>query len=262
MNLLPALNPRLVDWAGKRVWLVGASTGIGAALAKALAAQGARVAVSARHAERLQALAGSLPEAQALPMDATCDADWARCHASLQHSWGGIDLLVFCAADYRPQRAWEVSSASAARTMDLNLISAYRALEHALPAMLARGSGGFALIASVAGYMGLPNATVYGPSKAALINLAEVLYADLHPRGLGVYLINPGFVETPLTAQNQFTMPALQTPEQAASAIVRGLAQGRFEIDFPKRFTRSLRWISLLPHRWRFALLERTLHLS
>ena len=107
----------------------------------------------------------------------------------------------------------------------------------------------------MAGWIGLPKASVYGPSKAALINLAEILYSDLHPRGLDVYLINPGFVDTQLTARNDFHMPALQTPEDAASAIMRGISAGRFEIHFPRRFTLLVKLLRMLPYRLRFALI-------
>ncbi|HEY4714112.1 MAG TPA: SDR family NAD(P)-dependent oxidoreductase, partial [Aquirhabdus sp.] len=117
-------------------------------------------------------------------------------------------------------------------------------------------------IASVAGYFGLPNASVYGPTKAALINLTEILYSDLHPKGLNVYLINPGFVKTALTDRNTFTMPALQTPQQAADAIWQGMSAGRFEIHFPRRFTQVMKLLQLLPYRWRFSLLERFLKTS
>jgi short-subunit dehydrogenase len=99
--------------------------------------------------------------------------------------FGGVDLIVFCAADYHPERSWQISAEGAAHTLAVNLGSVYTGLATVLPDMLARGSGGIAIVASVAGYIGLPNATVYGPSKAALINLAELLYADLRPRGLG-----------------------------------------------------------------------------
>ena len=125
--------------------------------------------------------------------------------------------------------------------------------------MLARGGGGIALVASVAGYMGLPNASSYGPSKAALINLAEILYGDLHPKGLNVYLINPGFVKTELTEKNNFAMPGLQTPVQAAIAILRGMRAGHFEIHFPWRFTTIMKLVQHLPYRWRFALFSRFL---
>jgi NAD(P)-dependent dehydrogenase (short-subunit alcohol dehydrogenase family) len=118
-------------------------------------------------------------------------------------------------------------------------------LDAVLPVLLKQRSGHLSLISSVAGYRGLPNALAYGPTKAALINLAQTLYMDLQPLGIGVSLINPGFVDTPLTAQNEFKMPALITPEQAAHQMLKGWEAGRFEIHFPKRFTL---WLKLLGH--------------
>lgn len=258
---LPSLNPRLRDWHGLRVWLVGASSGIGAALADELLACGARVALSARNPEALQAVAARRDNALVLPMDATEAPAWAAAHALLRAQWGEPDLVVFCAAQYEPERAWEVRTVAARSTIEVNLVSVYCGIETVLPAMLERGSGGLAIVASVAGYLGLPNASVYGPTKAALINLAELLYADLHPRGLGVYLVNPGFVKTRLTARNAFRMPGLQTPEQAAAQIRRGLERGRFEIAFPRSFTVPLRLFGLLPYRLRFFVLQRALGL-
>lgn len=249
------LNRRIENWEGKRVWLVGASSGIGAALAAEALAAGARVALSARRLELLQTVAADHPQALALPFDALDQAAWPEAYRAACQLFGGIDLVVFCAAEYRPERSWEVTPAGAARTLGINLGSVYSGLATVLPDMLARGSGGIAIVASVAGYLGLPKASVYGPSKAALINLAELLYTDLHPRGLDVYLINPGFVRTQLTARNDFAMPALQTPEAAARAIRRGMAAGRFEIHFPWRFTLLVKLVRMLPYRLRFALL-------
>ena len=117
--------------------------------------------------------------------------------------------------------------------------------------------GGIAFVASVAGYRGLPKALAYGPGKAALIHFAEVLHLDLAPKGIGVWVINPGFVSTQLTAKNDFTMPALLTPEQAAIATVDGFKSANFEIHFPKRFTRLMKLFALLPYRWYFPLIRR-----
>ena len=146
---------------------------------------------------------------------------------------------------------------SVRETLETNLVGTMSGTAAVLPTLLAQGEGAIALVGSGAGYGGLPKATVYGPSKAALINFAEVLHLDLSPRGIGVFLIDPGFVATPLTAQNDFAMPALQTPAQAADAIVDGFARGDFEIHFPKRFTRVLKFLQLLPRRFYFALIRR-----
>lgn len=253
-----ALNPKIRDWQGKRVWLIGASSGIGAALAQDMLQRGARVAISARRAEALQTVlqtAGG--DGLALPFDASIAAEWHAAHEKLLAAWGGIDLICFCAAIYQPERSWQLNAARVDATLACNLGSVYYGLEQVLPGMIAAGSGGIGIIASVAGYTGLPNATVYGPTKAALINLAQILFADLHGKGLGVYLINPGFVATELTAKNSFAMPALQTPAQAAAAIVKGFAAGRFEIHFPRRFTLVMKLLALLPACLRLRLLAR-----
>lgn len=250
------LNPRWQDWQGRRVWLIGASSGIGAALAQALLQRGARVAISARRVDGLQAVldqAGG--EGMALAFDASDPDQWPAAWKQLQDTWEGIDFICFCAAIYEPERSWQIEPERVRATLACNLGSVYYGLSRILPSLIAAGQGGIGLIASVAGMTGLPNATVYGPTKAALINLAEILYADLHGKGLGVYLINPGFVATGLTAKNRFAMPALLTPPQAAEAILEGLAAGQFDIHFPRRFTCWLKLLRLLPYRLLLPLL-------
>jgi NAD(P)-dependent dehydrogenase (short-subunit alcohol dehydrogenase family) len=132
------------------------------------------------------------------------------------------------------------------RHVEVNYLGALNLLDAVLPALITRG-GHLSLVASVAGYRALPESLAYGPTKAALIQLAETLHLDLARHGVGVSLVNPGFVETPMTAQNRFRMPALQTPAQAAAAILRGWKRGRFEIHFPRRFTLLLKALRLLP---------------
>lgn len=247
------MNPRITDWQGRRVWLVGASTGIGAALAKALAQRGALLALSSRSLEKLQAL--GLPEARLLPCDATDAEALARTHAELMGAWGGIDVVLYLAGDYVPMRAENFDLAVAERVIAVNFNGAMRLAACAL-ADLPVG-GGIAFVASVAGYRGLPKALCYGPGKAALIHFAEVLHLDLAPKGIGIWLINPGFVATPLTAKNDFSMPALQTPEQAARTTVDGFKTGNFEIHYPKRFTCLMKFLASLPYAWYFPLIRR-----
>ncbi|MEY2618274.1 MAG: hypothetical protein RL522_1276 [Pseudomonadota bacterium] len=242
------LNAPMADWSGRRVWLLGASTGIGRALAQALHAQGAQVVVSARGEAALQALVAGHPGMQARTLDATDANAVARIAAEIAEG-GGIDCAVYCAGHYRAMRATEFDLQEMLQHERVNYTGALHLLAAVLPAMLARGRGHVSLVSSVAGYRGLPNGLAYGPTKAALINLAETLYIDLQDRGIGVSLINPGFVETPLTAQNQFEMPALISPQEAADAILRGWREGRFEIHFPKRFTLSVKLLGLLPFR-------------
>jgi NAD(P)-dependent dehydrogenase (short-subunit alcohol dehydrogenase family) len=247
------MNPKISDWHGKRVWLVGASTGIGAALARELAGQGARLALSARRLEKLQALA--LADALLLPCDATDTASLAGAREQLLAAWGGVDLVVYLAGDYVPMRADTFDLAVAERVVAVNFGGAMRLAATVLPDL--HPGGGIAFVASVAGYRGLPKALCYGPGKAALIHFAEVLHLDLSPKGIGVWVINPGFVATPLTAQNDFSMPALQTPEQAARATLDGFKAGNFEIHFPKRFSRLMKFLAHLPYGWYFPLIRR-----
>lgn len=247
------MNPTITDWRGKRVWLVGASSGIGAAIARELAGRGARLALSARRADKLQAL--GLADALLLPCDATDSASLAAARKGLLAAWGGVDLVIYLAGDYVPMGADNFDLALAEKVLAVNFNGALRLAASVLPDLQA--GGGIAFVASVAGYRGLPKALCYGPGKAALIHFAEVLHLDLAPKGIGVWVINPGFVATQLTAKNDFAMPALLTPEQAAIAAVDGFKSANFEIHFPKRFSRLLKLLALLPYRWYFPLIRR-----
>ncbi len=252
-----SLNPRIAHWKGRRAWLVGASTGIGEALASSLSARGARVALTARNRERLATLAAREANRLAVPADVTRPESLAAAHRDIVAAWGGVDLVVYLAGTYTPTRAWELTVERAREHVEANLMGAFHLLPAVLPAMLDRGAGAIAIVSSVAGYRGLPRSLCYGPTKAALINLAESLYLDLAPRGIGVHLVNPGFVATPMTARNDFEMPALVSAQSAAEAIVAGLERGAFEIHFPRRFTGWLKLLRLLPYGAYFPAVRR-----
>lgn len=253
-----SLNQPIRNWHGKRVWVIGASSGIGAALARALLGRGARLALSARSAPGLEQIAAT-PGASTLvlPLDVTDAAAVTPALQQVVAAWGGIDLVVWCAGSHHPVRAWELDAADARRLVDVNLNGVINGLPAVVRQLLQQNSGGMAIVSSVAGYGGLPTALVYGATKAALSNLAETLYLDLAPRGIAVYLINPGFVKTPLTDKNMFKMPALISADEAAQEIITGFARGRFEIHFPRRFTLWLKLLRLLPYRWYFALVHK-----
>ncbi len=248
-----ALNPRIKSWAGRTVWLVGASTGIGRATASRLHGLGAHVVVSARSREALDAFVAEHPRSDALALDATDRAAMRDAAAHIVRVHGRIDLAMYCAGTYSAMRATDFDFEVAERHVQVNYVGALVMLDAVLPHLLTQARAGekgsmnghISLVSSVAGYRGLPQSLAYGPTKAALIHLAETLHLDLEPLGVGVSVINPGFVETPLTAQNDFRMPALITPEQAAVEIVRGWERGDFEIHFPKRFTL---WMKALRH--------------
>lgn len=251
------MNQPIRNWTAQRVWIIGASSGIGAALAVGLLARGASVAVSARRAEALRAVVAGHGAARVLAFDLNDAAAFARAADDLFTVWGGIDLVVFCAGAYAPMRAWQLDAGDIDRMLDINLRAPMAASATLIPRLLEQGSGALAFVSSVAGFRGLPKAAAYGPTKAALINFAETLYLDLAPRGLSVFLINPGFVATPMTAANDFEMPALISPQQAAEEIIAGFARGRFEIHFPRRFTHWLKLLRLLPYGLYFALVRR-----
>lgn len=250
-------NPPITSWANQRIWVIGASSGIGAALALHLLHEGAAVAVSARRHEQLLEVVAGQARASVVAFDVTEALAWPLAMAEVIEHLGGIDLVVMGAARYDPTHSWEIDLNQVEQSFDLNVVSVYRGLSVIVPELIARGAGGVALIGSISAYTGLPRALIYGATKAALNNLAQTLYFELAPKGLSVYLINPGFVQTPMTAVNDFKMPGLMTTSQAALSITRGFEKGLFEIRFPRGFATVLRWISHLPDRIRFSLLHR-----
>jgi short-subunit dehydrogenase len=255
-----SLNPRITNWQGQRVWLIGASTGIGRSLAEALHARGAQVIISARQQAPLMEFVTQHPGSQALPLDVT-DREAVEHAAQQLNAQGSLDLVCYCAGHYKPMRADAIDLDELLRHQKVNQTGALHVVAAVVPAMLSAARDGrsphLSLVASVAGLRGLPQSLAYGPTKAALINLAETLFLDLRPQGVAVSVVNPGFVATPLTAQNDFHMPALLTPAQAAQAMLQGWRRGAFQIHFPRRFTAWLQLLRVLPYRWYFALVHR-----
>ncbi|MFZ1467504.1 MAG: SDR family NAD(P)-dependent oxidoreductase [Paracoccaceae bacterium] len=227
------------------IWIIGASDGIGAALARAWAAQGARLILSARSADTLQDMATSLgPQHLAVPLDVS---DRASLEAAARQiaALGSVDRVVHLAAMYDPGRIADLDPETAAQIVSVNLTGSFHIAQIA-PGLLRKG-GQLALCGSVAGYVGLPQGQIYSATKAGVINLTESLRAELAGR-LDVRLISPGFVDTRLTQRNDFTMPALLTPEAAASAIIKGLNRRGFEVHFPRRLTYALKMLRALPY--------------
>lgn len=250
-----SLNPGLADWRGQRVWLIGASSGIGEATARLLMQRGARVALTSRNRDALEALSDG--RAHIAVADITDRASLRDAFDDVCARLGGVDVALVNAGTHQPVRAWELDATAAERLVQVNLVGTMNATALLAPYFSERRAGHLAITASVAGYGGLPSGLVYGATKAALINFTETLYLDLAPRGVAVHLINPGFVKTPLTDLNDFKMPALISADEAAREILTGIERGAFEIHFPKRFTRVLKLMRLLPYRLYFPLIHR-----
>ena len=235
-------------YQGRKIWIIGASSGIGRALAIELAARGAHVIASARNTEALLALSNSSDRIDSLPLDVTQDGSLSSVIGEMNDSHNLPDTILFVAAYYKPGSIHLIEDLDLRATITVNLWAAIELARLAMPLFYERKTGQIALVASVAGYRGLPAGQPYSATKAALINFAESLYLEAKPKGVDVKLINPGFVETPMTDKNEFTMPDIISTEKAAIYIADGLSGNKFEIHFPKRFTRKLKLLRLLPY--------------
>lgn len=231
-------------WAGKRYWLVGASEGLGRALAQHLSRAGVELVLSARSRERLENLAESLPgRALVVPVDVR-DMGSVR---EAAHAAGPVDGVVYLAGAYWPQAAPEWNAEQVETMCDINFTGAARVMGAVVPAMVERGTGHLVLTGSLAGFRGLPGAIGYGASKAGLMHLAESMQADLHGSGVEVQLINPGFIRTRLTDKNNFSMPFIMEPEAAAIAMFDHMGTNRFRKSFPTLFSLVFRLSRFLP---------------
>jgi NADP-dependent 3-hydroxy acid dehydrogenase YdfG len=235
----------MTDWTGKRYWLVGASEGLGAALANKISAAGAEVIVSARNAERLAELVETLPgPARAVPVDVSDDASVAKAAEEV----GEIDGVVYLAGVYWPQPSTRWTPDQVTAMADVNFTGAVRVLGAVVPAMVARDAGHVVLTGSLSGFRGLPRAIGYASSKAGVMHLAESMRADLWRTGVRVQLANPGFIKTRLTDKNDFHMPFLMTPEEAAGEMFTLMENERaFQRHFPRLFSYLFRLSRFLP---------------
>jgi len=242
----------------RTAWIIGASTGIGRCLAETLAGEGIAVTASARNEDALKDLAVACPPGtvRPFPLDITKPLDIAQAVAAMESDGHLPDVVVLTAAAYQPAAADDLDPELFADIVSVNYLGTVNVLSALLPKLFARGRGHIAVTASVAGYRGLPLASAYGPTKAALINLCESLRPECAARGVHLQLINPGFVKTPLTDKNPFPMPCMIEPETAAQRIYQGLKSGRFEITFPKRFTWVMKALRLLPYGVYFAVIN------
>jgi short-subunit dehydrogenase len=236
-----------VEISGARIWVTGASSGIGAALARELADRGASVAISARNADRLREVAGGRMHVE--PLDVTDRAATVAAGAAVRKALGGLDAAVLNAGTWSRFRPEHWDSEAFADQLQTNLMGTVHALEAVVPTMIAEGRGRIVGTASVAGYRGLPGAEAYGATKAALLNLLEALRGSLGPHGIVVQSVAPGFVRTPMTDRNTFPMPFMVSPEEAARAIADGMAKDKAEIVFPLPMMLVMKLARLVPVR-------------
>ncbi len=220
-------------WNGKRYWLVGASAGLGAAVAPKLSALGCEVILSARSEDGLKEVAEACSgPTQIVTVDIADDENVATAAEAV----GPIDGLVFLAGVYWPQPAQEWNASEVTKMLDINLTGAVRVLGHVVPKMVEADDGHIVLTGSLSGFRGLPGAIGYGASKAGIMSLAESMYADLRGSGVDVQLINPGFIKTRLTEKNDFNMPFIMEPEAAAREFVDHMQNDGFKKNFPRLF--------------------------
>ncbi|MDB5664798.1 SDR family oxidoreductase [Cypionkella sp.] len=232
-----------MNFAGKRYWLVGASDGLGLALAQAMAAEGADVILSARDPNRLAVACGAVPRASAVVVDVANSDSINAAVAQI----GKLDGVVFLAGVYWPMTAQTVDAGQLEAMCDINFTGCARVMAAVLPAMVARGEGHLVITGSLSGFRGLPGALGYAASKAGVMALAESLYADLRGTGVRVQLGNPGFIRTRLTEKNDFSMPFLMEPEQAAAEMLALMKTTHFKRSFPTVFSWLFRGSQFLP---------------
>ena len=231
------------------IWITGASSGIGRALALSFANDGRKVAVSARNVDKLRELEALSPNIKAFPLDVSDPAAVAPVVADIERTLGTIGLALLNAGVWYPMTASTYDLAKATAAVHVNYLGVMNTLAPVMAAMIARRRGHIALVSSVAGFRGLPKGAAYSPTKAAVISLAESLYSELKLKGVQITVINPGFIKTPMTDINTFPMPFIIEVDDAVRTIRRGLERGKFEIVFPARMAVMMKTLRVLPYR-------------
>lgn len=241
---------------GKKIWIIGASSGIGAALASELSQRGAEITISARRQNALEEIAARFIKKPVLaPLDVSKSEDLK----STVEKYGPFDSVIFLAAIYNPGLLEDMDLTQAKTMVDINVNGALNTIDAVYPQMRRAQKGQIVLCGSVAGYAGLPNSQPYSLTKAAIMNLAQTLRTEAAGHNVDVKLISPGFVRTPLTDKNDFQMPMIVEPEYAAKTIADGLTAKAFEIHFPKKFTWLVKILSLLPYGLYFPITRKIL---
>ncbi len=236
------------------VWLIGASSGIGKALSIELLSLGANIYLSSRRTELLSEIYSLAPnQVKLFPLDVLNIEDLKNAFDQMEK----VDLIIYLAADYSPLSIKTLDANISSHIIDVNLKGAINLAAVVLPRMIEEKNGHLSFVASIAGYIGLPSSSVYGATKAALINFCESIYNEAKDYNVDISIINPGFVKTELTAKNNFKMPFIMTPKQAALEIIEGYSSGYFAIVFPKTFSYFFRLLRILPYYFHLNLLKK-----
>ena len=233
----------------KKIWITGASSGIGKAVAEKFANEGWKVAVSARRKELLDELAKH-NNISSFPLDVTNQSQIKNVFRDILNEFSGLDICLFSSGTYEPKDEQNIDPDKIKNVINVNFLGVIDCVKTVEDYFKNKKSGHISIVSSIAGYRGLPNSSGYGPSKAALTNFSESIYFDFKKFGVRVSIISPGFIKTPLTDKNEFSMPFLKTPEYAAEKIFKGLVSSNsFEIHFPKGLTLTLKFLRILPYR-------------
>jgi short-subunit dehydrogenase len=241
----------------KNILVIGGSFGIGEELCKELSDLGASLAIVARSKDKIDSLCSTINGNHlSIASDVSKKSDLDKLSTTLSKKWKKIDIIIFCVGAYQPMNIDNFDLQTAENIININLNSFLNFIASFLPSLKKKKIAHLAIISSVAGYFGMPNSLAYGASKAALSNLSESLFYELKQYETKVQLINPGFVKTRLTDQNDFKMPGIISANKAAKIIIKQLPKNRFEIKFPFVFTSLMRILSILPYKVRFFLLK------
>ena len=241
----------------KKVWITGASSGIGKAVAEKFANEGWKVAISARRKEILDDMS-THQNIFSYPLDVTNQDQVDNVFKKIINEFGNIDLCIFSSGTYDPKNEKSINIEKIKNVINVNFIGVVNCVKVVETYFKEKKSGQISIVSSIAGYRGLPNSSGYGPSKAALTNFTESIYFDFKKFNVKISVISPGFIKTPLTDKNEFSMPFIETPEFAAKKIFNGLVKNNsFEIHFPKPLTLLLKLFRILPYKIYLFLIEK-----
>jgi len=241
----------------KKIWITGASSGIGKAVAENFAKEGWKVAVSARREEILEEMSKN-ENIFSFPLDVTILENCKNTFEKILKRFGNIDICFFCSGTYDPKKEQEINIEQNKFVMNVNYFGTLNCVKSVEKYFKDQRKGHISIVSSIAGYRGLPNSSGYGPSKAALTNFAESIYFDFKKYNVKVSVVSPGFIKTPLTDKNEFPMPFLKSPEYAAKKVFNGLVNSNtFEIDFPKQLTLTLKFLRILPYKLYLLLVDK-----